>query len=53
VAFAPEGSHKPVTYPVAVLKESKNPKAAQDFLDFLKSGRSIEVFEKIGFEVVK
>jgi molybdate transport system substrate-binding protein len=53
VASAPAGSHKPVIYPVAVLKESKNPEAAQAYLDFLKSGRAIEVFEKIGFEVVK
>jgi len=53
VAFAPEGSHKPVVYPAAVLKGSKNPKAAKAFLDFLSSPKAVEVFEKTGFGVVK
>jgi len=53
VAFAPEGSHKPVLYPAAVLKGSKNPKAAKAFLDFLSSPEAVAVFEKIGFGVVK
>ena len=52
-AFAPAGSHKPVTYPVAVIKGSKSPKEAQAFLDFLKTPGAIAVFEKIGFEVLK
>jgi molybdate transport system substrate-binding protein len=53
VASAPAGSHKPVLYPAAVLKDSKNAKAAQSFLGFLSSPQSVAVFEKIGFEVVK
>ncbi len=53
VTFAPEGSHKPVVYPAAVLKGSKNPTAAQAFLDFLSSPKAVAVFEKIGFTVVK
>jgi molybdate transport system substrate-binding protein len=53
VASAPEGSHKPVLYPAAVLKGSKNAKAAQSFLNFLNSPEAMGVFEKIGFEVVK
>jgi len=52
-ALAPEGSHKPVIYPAAVLKGSKNPKEAKAFLDFLSSPKAVAVFEKIGFEVVK
>jgi molybdate transport system substrate-binding protein len=52
-ALAPEGSHKPVVYPAAVLKGSKNPKEAKDFLDFLSSPKAVEVFETIGFGVVK
>jgi len=52
-AYAPEGSHRPVVYPAAVLKGSKNPKAAKAFLDFLSSSKAVAVFEKIGFGVVK
>jgi molybdate transport system substrate-binding protein len=53
VASAPEGSHQPVVYPAAVLKGSKNPNAAQAFLNFLSLPEATAVFEKIGFEVVK
>jgi molybdate transport system substrate-binding protein len=53
VANAPDGSHKPVLYPAAVLKGSANAKAAQAFLDFLSTPKAVAVFEKIGFEVVK
>ena len=53
VASAPEGSHKPVVYPAAVLKGSKHPKEAKAFLDFLSSPKAVAVFEKIGFVVVK
>jgi molybdate transport system substrate-binding protein len=50
---APEGSHQPVVYPVAVLKESKRPNEAQAFLNFLTSTEATKVFTKIGFEVLK
>ena len=52
-AYAPEGSHRPVVYPAAVLKGSKNPKEAKAFLDFLSSSKAVAVFEKTGFGVVK
>lgn len=38
-----------VIYPAAVLKESKNAKAAQDFLDWLASDEAMAVFEGVGF----
>jgi molybdate transport system substrate-binding protein len=50
---APENSHQPVVYPVAVLKESKRPNEAQAFLNFLTSIEATKVFTKIGFEVLK
>ena len=53
VAEAPKGSHKPAIYPAAVLKNSKQPKEAKAFLDYLSSPEATAVFEKIGFEVVK
>lgn len=38
-----------VLYPAAVLKQSKHQEAAQAFLDYLKTGAAMEVFEKVGF----
>jgi molybdate transport system substrate-binding protein len=49
VATAPENSHSPVVYPVAVLKDSKNVSAAQAFVAFLRSSAGQSVFEKFGF----
>lgn len=49
VARAPEGSHKPVYYPAAVIKESKNREAAKDFVNFLYSSKAKPIFEKYGF----
>lgn len=51
VAQAPEGSHKPVIYPVAVLKNSKNAKVSQEFVDFLSTKEVAAVFEKYGFKM--
>lgn len=53
VAKAPEGSHKPVIYPAAVLKASKKVDEAKAFLAFVSSPASAKVFEKYGFEPVK
>lgn len=49
VAVAPEDSHSPVVYPVAVLKNSKNASAAKAFLAFLLSPKAQAVFQKFGF----
>lgn len=38
-----------VIYPAAVLNISKNPEAAQAFLDFLKGEEASQVFEAVGF----
>lgn len=51
VASAPAGSHKPVNYPAAVLKSSKNEQAAKDFLEYLKGADCSKVFTDIGFEI--
>jgi molybdate transport system substrate-binding protein len=53
VAEAPRGSHSPVIYPVAVLKDSKNPQGAQDFEKFLASPKARAVFEKHGFAMAQ
>ena len=51
ISEAPEGSHKEVTYPVAVVKDSKHPDAAKAFIDFLSSDEARELFEKYGFTI--
>ena len=53
VAVAPEGSHKPVVYPAAVVKSSKQIDAAKKFLDFTASDVARKVFEKFGFKIVE
>lgn len=40
-------------YPAAVMKNSKHPKEAQEFLDYLHSDAATKVFEKVGFVAVK
>lgn len=49
ITEAPEGSHKEVSYPVAVVKASKNAEAAKRFLDFLSTDKAVQLFEKYGF----
>lgn len=51
VAKAPNGSHKPVVYPAAILKSAKNTAEAEKFMKFIMSDSSKKVFEKYGFEV--
>lgn len=48
-AIAPEPSHAPVIYPVAVMKLSKSPADAEEFESFLSSAPARVVFEKYGF----
>jgi molybdate transport system substrate-binding protein len=50
-AIAPPGSHAPVVYPAAVLRQSAHPAAARRFLDFLSSTQARTIFERDGFTV--
>jgi len=52
VAYAPEGSHKPVVYPAAVIKDSKNIDASKNFMSFLCSEKAKSIFEKYGFAFI-
>ncbi len=38
-----------ISYPMAVVKETKHPEAAKKFLNYLNSGEVAKVFEKFGF----
>ena len=51
VAEAPDGTHKPVIYPAAVLNTTKNGDAAKAFLEFLKGDECSAVFESVGFSI--
>ncbi len=50
-AFRPiEDTYRPVTYPVAVVKESKQPALAQAFIDLLVSRDGQAVLARLGFQ---
>lgn len=48
-AIAPEGSHKPIIYPVGITKSTKNLEASEEFVEFLFSDKAKQTFEKYGF----
>ncbi|MDD2421455.1 MAG: molybdate ABC transporter substrate-binding protein [Heliobacteriaceae bacterium] len=50
-ASAPVGSHTPVVYPVAIIKDTKNLDAAKKFVDYLTGEQAKAVFTKHGFTV--
>lgn len=47
-----EDLHSPITYPVGVIKSTKNPDAAKKFEDFLFTDKAKEVFEKYGYKAL-
>lgn len=53
VAAAPKDSHKPVYYPAAVIKDSKNIDAAKAFTQYLYSAEAKPIFEKYGFVFIE
>ncbi len=53
VAIAPEGSHKAIVYPAALVKTTKNSAAAKDFMNFLTLDKAVAVFDRYGFHVLQ
>lgn len=51
ICTAPEGSHKPVVYPMAIIKNTKQLDAAKAFAAYLAGADAKKVFEKYGFAV--
>jgi molybdate transport system substrate-binding protein len=47
----PTNLHSPIVYPIAVLKNSRNPTASRSFVEFLFSSAAQKVFEKYGFSL--
>lgn len=52
VDYAAPEMCKGVVYPAAVLKNSVYPELAQGYLGFLSSSAAMEVFERVGFEMI-
>lgn len=50
---AGQGQCRQITYPAAVIKNSKNPKEAQAFLDYLVTEDCAAVFEAAGFSMAE
>jgi molybdate transport system substrate-binding protein len=48
-AIAPETSHSPVIYPIAVIRDSDSPEAAIELIEFLTTPEAKAVFEEYGF----
>ena len=52
-ARAPEDSHDPILYPIAVVKESRQREAAQKFVDLVVSSDGQNILTRYGFMGVK
>lgn len=50
VATAEDNTHAPIIYPLGVIKDSKYPKEAQLFYDYLQNETSMKTLEKYGFK---
>jgi molybdate transport system substrate-binding protein len=53
VATAPESSHQPILYPIAVIKDSKQAAGAKKFIDLVLSPEGQSVLQKYGFSSIK
>lgn len=53
IATAPEETHAPIVYPVAILAGAKQQTAATEFLAYLSSPEGSKLFEKYGFTPLK
>lgn len=48
---APSDTHKPIIYPVAMLKASSHQEEAKDFINYLTNNESKTILEKYGFTI--
>lgn len=49
----PEDLHSPITYPVAVIKDTKNENEAKAFEDFLFTEDCQKIFKKYGYTIIE
>jgi molybdate transport system substrate-binding protein len=53
VAVAPEESHKPVIYPIAMVKGAKSESSAKAFISLVRSPEGQKILQKYGFKTIK
>jgi molybdate transport system substrate-binding protein len=53
VASAPEGSHQPVVYPMALVKGTRSGEEAKAFITLVISRKGQAILEKYGFKAIK
>jgi molybdate transport system substrate-binding protein len=53
IATAPEESHQKVIYPIALVKDTKNKEAAEQFIAVLLSDTGNSILEKYGFKTLR
>ena len=53
VMKAPDKSHQPIVYPIAIVRESKNKSLAKEFTALVLSTEGKNLLSKYGFETVK
>ena len=51
VTDAPAASHKPVVYPIVVVKGTKNESAAKSFIEMVRSEQGTAILKKYGFRI--
>lgn len=49
LATAPEASHSPILYPIAIMKDSQHKPAAQEFVNLLTSAEGQRILHQYGF----
>jgi len=50
INVVPASTHKPITYPAAVISTTKNKQGSEDFLKYLQSADAQEIFVNYGFK---
>jgi molybdate transport system substrate-binding protein len=53
VCVFPLSTHSPIVYPAAIIADTKNKQATEDFLKYLLSSESQQVFLKYGFQTLQ
>jgi molybdate transport system substrate-binding protein len=53
IATVSDDLHDPIVYPIAVIKDSKNRKAAEDFVSLVLSADGQAILQKFGFTAAK
>ena len=53
VAIAPDGSHQPIIYPIAIVQGTKNEDLAKSFISLILSEEGKKVLQKFGFGILR